>query len=87
MFKRISWPLTLCLVGGIIALVGELEGANDKQPGDTISEVFRGLPLWLKCLISWLFGAVCSHLWEWRISDPAVQVAGDVNVDVHQDKP
>jgi hypothetical protein len=66
--RKINWPLTLCLIGGIIALIGEVKGANDKEPGDTISEWYQGLPSWVKHLISWALGAVCSHLWEWNIS-------------------
>jgi hypothetical protein len=81
--RNIDWPLTLCLIGGIIALIGELRGATDKKRGNTISEAYKRCPVWIKCLISWAAGAVCAHLWEWRINDDVTVT----NINIDTEKP
>jgi hypothetical protein len=86
MKRKISIPLTLCFVGGVIALIGELHGATDEEAGGTLSEWYRDLPTPFQHLISWLFGAVCAHLWNWMLTPkpmPAVEVQGDVNIETH----
>lgn len=83
MKRKISWPLTMCLAGGLIALVGELYGATDDEHGNTISEQYRDAPNWIQHVISFCVGAVCAHLWNWMLTpkpQPNIEVQGVVNV-------
>ena len=58
--------------------IGELLGAEDKKPHDTISEWFKGQPKITQFTIIFFCGAVFSHFAEWKIRDAE---PGDVNIE------
>lgn len=81
--------MTIICIGSIIALAGELWGANNDEWGDTISEKFGNLPFWVQCMIFFGFGFVSCHLVRWTYGEPEktdVKIKGDGNVvELHEE--
>lgn len=78
-----KYALPVCLGGSFIVLGGELLGALDKSPGNTISEWFVRQPIWLQLFIAFMVGFICCHLFGWYIADRMRVELGEVNGDVN----
>lgn len=58
-------PVAIFTLGGVIVLIGELIGASNPKPDDTISEKFEDFPDPLKAVVYIFFGMLLAHFMRW----------------------